>query len=171
MAPYGVFAGSDGKHFTVVAHKDTFPKLCNIIGASELANDPRFRSQVERVRNRKLLMDKLQEIFQRDTASNWLKLLDGNGIWCGPVYNHEELLNDPAITHSGIIQAFSHPAAGEVRVPGIPIKLNKTPGRIRFGAPLLGQHTEEILLSIGFEEQEIEQLETKGVIERCHPDK
>ncbi|MGQ4424170.1 CoA transferase [Streptomyces violaceoruber] len=111
------------------------------------------------------------EIFARTAARlltrpsrHWLDAFAAAGIWAGPVYGYADLLQDPQIRHNGSFVTYEHPTEGSVTVPGFPYKFSATPPRIDRGAPLVGEHTREVLSEAGLAEKEIEELLAAGAL-------
>jgi CoA:oxalate CoA-transferase len=111
------------------------------------------------------LKEILDGVFPGKTVAQWLDCLDEAGIPCGPINNIEGLLKDPQILARDMIVEIEHPVAGHLKMPGLPIKLSETPGAVECPAPLLGQHTEEILQELlGLKTEQIQALRSKKVI-------
>ena len=85
-------------------------------------------------------------------------------MWCAPVQGFDEVVHDPQVAHNGLLTTVPHPVGGEVQVVGIPIRFSETPGTIRSGPPAVGQHTDEVLASVGYSEEEIAALRGEGCI-------
>jgi len=143
-APYQVFQTSDGWLTIGAAQQNFFEKLCLLVGKPELAGDPRFKSNADRVKNNELIVALLQaEIVRRSTAE-WMAALEAEGIPAGPVLHHDEVFADPQILARGMVAEVEHVKAGRQKTWGIPLKMSATPGSIRRGAPTLGQHDAEV---------------------------
>jgi crotonobetainyl-CoA:carnitine CoA-transferase CaiB-like acyl-CoA transferase len=144
-APYRIFAAADG-YITFGASQENFwERLCGIVGMPELREDPRFRTNADRVRHNDALIDILQQQLCTRSAAHWLGLLEQAGIPCGPVLNYDEVLTDPQILARGMVAETEHPVTGRFRTLGVPVKLSETPGAVRGPAPRLGEHTGEVL--------------------------
>jgi crotonobetainyl-CoA:carnitine CoA-transferase CaiB-like acyl-CoA transferase len=151
-APFGVYPTSDG---WVTIAMSPFTKLVGILGDDSLLsyNDP------------KLLFEKRDEIWERIAAltKTWatddlLKAMLAVDIWCGPVQSHLQVKNDPQVRHMRTLTSYEHPRAGNVQVVGPAVRLSETPAAIDRPAPLVGEHTVEILEAAGFEADEIKRL-------------
>jgi CoA:oxalate CoA-transferase len=145
IAPYQVFPSADGYVTIGAGMQRFFEMFCRLAEAPELLTDPRFATVPDRVAHNDALIELLSEATRKHTTEWWVRELDGLGIPCGPVLNHEQLFNHPQIVHRRMVETVEHPKAGQVKTLGVPIKLSETPGSIRFGAPLLGQHAKEII--------------------------
>ncbi len=91
-------------------------------------------------------------------------LLREADIWCGPVYGYDDLLVDPQIAHNGTFVEYDHPTEGRIKAPGFPIKFSKTPSSVERGAPIIGQHTDEVLREAGYDEAKIHALKQSGIV-------
>jgi crotonobetainyl-CoA:carnitine CoA-transferase CaiB-like acyl-CoA transferase len=139
-APYRIFAAADG-HITLGASQQNFwHRLCDIIAMPELADDPRFATNAERVANNDALVDILEDRLRKKPAAYWLAELERAGIPCGPVLNYDEVLTDPQILAREMVVATEHPTTGPFRTLGVPVKLSATPGAVKGPAPRLGEH-------------------------------
>jgi len=163
-APYQAFRTKDGWITVGGAAQHLWLRLCKVLGAEHLAADPRFATNADRVKHRKELAALLQERLEQETSAYWLERLEAEGIPAGPVSTYDQVFADPHVLHRKMVVEMEHPAAGRTRGLGIPIKLSETPGAIRRPAPLLGQHTAEILGELGYTPADQERLKAKGVI-------
>ena len=165
IVPYQSFQTADGFLVLGVASETIWHRFCPAIGKPELAGDPRFAKNANRVENRTALIAMLAELFRdRDTAS-WLKLLQAADVPCAPVQTIDQVFNAPQVRHRDMLVTVDHPTAGTVPMAGIPVKFSATPASVRLPPPLLGQHTEEVLASwLGMGDKEIAELKRKQVI-------
>ena len=144
-APYQLFPTADG-YINIGCANDRFWELtCDVLGCPHLAEDPRFPSKPDRVRNIAALVEALTPYFQRETTAHWCARLEAVGVPAGPVMNHVEALSDAHGLARDMVQEVEHPAAGRMRTLGIPVKLSRTEGAIRRPAPMLGEHTDEVI--------------------------
>ncbi|WML84401.1 CoA transferase [Streptomyces sp. VNUA74] len=157
-SPYGAFQTSDG--YLVLA----FPPLKKL---GEILGEDGFLSMEDEEHGWTLR----DEIFARTAARlltrpsrHWLDAFAAAGIWAGPVYGYADLVRDPQIRHNGTFVTYDHPTEGRVTVPGFPYKFSATPPRIDRGAPLVGEHTREVLTEAGLVEREIEDLFAAGAV-------
>jgi crotonobetainyl-CoA:carnitine CoA-transferase CaiB-like acyl-CoA transferase len=163
-APYEAYKTKD-IYITIGCSADrNWKKLCDILGKNELINDPRFLTNPKRVENRKSLTAILSQIFSTKKGDEWLRELREVGIPCGPINTLNKVVSDPQLLHREMLVEMNHPTAGTIKVPGIPVKLSQTPGEIKIPPPKLGQHTKEILLDLGYNEEEIQDLQANKVI-------
>jgi crotonobetainyl-CoA:carnitine CoA-transferase CaiB-like acyl-CoA transferase len=157
-APYGVFATSDGYLALGFADLET---LGAVIG------EPTFAGMVPEVdgwTRRDELYAKTEARLHTDTTANWLEKLLAVGIWAGPVYSYQDLVDDPQIAHNGTFVEYDHPTEGRIKTPGFPYVFSATPARIDRGAPLVGQHSREVLAELGLDADRIEALISSGAV-------
>ncbi|MNS04873.1 Formyl-coenzyme A transferase [compost metagenome] len=157
-APYGVFATSDGYVSIAMASLKTLGRLIEEPFFADLDDETdswTHRDEIYACVRRRLV---------HRTSEEWLTLFRENDIWCGPVYGYADVVEDPQIKHNGTFVEYDHPTEGRVKTPGFPIKFSKTPSVIERGAPLVGEHTREILSETGRDPSEIEALIASGVV-------
>lgn len=155
-APYQAFRTSDGWINVGAANQRNWEKFAELIGAPQLASDPRFLTNAERMANRLELEGELNEILKTRSTAEWLDIFDRGGLPAGPVLTINEMHQDPQTLAREMLVDVQHARAGTVRTIGLPVKFSDTPGGVETGAPVLGQHTREVLAEAGFTEDEIE---------------
>lgn len=144
-APYQLFTTSDG-FMTIGGAQDSFWRgTCKILGCEHLLNDERFTSKADRVENNAQLVEELGKYFIQYTTKELCEAFEAEGIPAGPVMNHVEVFNDPQTLHREMVVETQHSKLGKTKTIGVPVKLSKTPASIRKGAPLLGEHNQEVL--------------------------
>lgn len=163
-APYQAFEAEDGWFVVGGANHRNWLRLVEAIEAPELAEDPRFRDNAGRMANLKALQEELGRRFKQKTVAHWLALFEHQGLPCGPVYSSLQALDDPQTKAREMVVEVDHATAGRVRTLGLPVKFSSTPGHVRRGAPLLGEHSREVLAEIGFGHAEVEALERAGAV-------
>jgi len=157
-APYGAFATAEG--YLILAFP-SLAKLGELLAIPELtqmddeADGHARRDEIHRLVARRLL-DR--------PASEWLALFAEHGIWAGPVYSYQDVVNDPQVRHNGTLVSYRHPTEGEVTTPGFAIRFTRTPSSVRRGAPLTGEHTREILAELGISGRPADDLLAAGVV-------
>ncbi len=164
-APYQALRAKDG-YFTVGAGNDKlFAALCGAIGRPELASDERYATRAARLSNRRALAAALEAMTVEEPRAAWLQRLEKAGVPAGPINNYAEALADPHALARNMVVELVHPGAGGIKALGVPVKLSDTPGAVDRAAPLLGQHTAEILAELCYSESEVKALLSKGVIQ------
>ena len=157
-APYQAVRTSDG-HITVGGNNQRlWERLCATIGREDLVADPRFRSNDLRMENRPELVAELESALAARTTGEWVDALLEAGVPVGPIHDYKQVFEDPHTHAREMLVEVDHPVEGKVPTLGIPVKLSDTPGSVRRPAPLLGEHTEEVLREAGLAQEEIDAL-------------
>jgi len=165
IVPYQAFRDSRGKYFIVAAANDRlWQAMCKALGLEDLANDPRFRTNPDRVKNRNALIPILEEIFSKKPREYWIEILEKVKVPVAPVYEIDEVFSDIHIKTSGIVTKMSHTKLGEIPQLALPTVIDGTKPVAKYPPPLLGEHTKEILKELGYRDQEIKELKDEGVI-------
>jgi len=157
-APYGVFATSDD--YLALAFP-SLKQLGELIGEDSFLN---YDDEIDSWAHRDEIFEKTQKRLLAKSAKEWLIIFRENGIWAGEVYGYKELVNDPQIAHNGTFVEYEHPTEGHVKTPGFPYKFSQTPAQVYRGAPRVGEDTTEILVGLGYQEVEIQELLASGNI-------
>jgi formyl-CoA transferase len=169
IIPYQVFQTKDRPIAIAVANQKLWVNFCKLVGKEDWLKDPRFESNPMRVENRIVFLPLVEALFAQKTCDEWMDLLVGAAIPCGPVNDMQHLFADPQVQHRGMIAEVAHPTIGTLRLTGIPIKYSETPGEIRLPPPLLGEHTDEILTTtLDYSSDKIEELKRQGTIVSRH---
>lgn len=165
IAPYESFPCLDG-YINIAAGSDNlFIKTCRALGLPDLPQDPRFQTNGLRVKNREALIAILEEKTKAYKLKDLQLLLDGAGVPNGPIWSVEQALTSAQARALAMIQEIDHPTCGKIKITGVPIKLSLTPGGIKMPPPLLGQHTEEVLVkNLGYSRSEVERLRREKII-------
>lgn len=163
-APYQAFRTSDGWINLGAANQKNFERMLSVIGAEELASDERFATNRDRMSNLAALEAILNDHFVTDSSAAWLERLEAAGVPAGPVLDICEMHQDPQAIAREMIVATTHPVAGEVKAIGLPIKFSETPGKVERPAPLLGEHSREVLAEAGFSADEIAGMIESGAV-------
>jgi glutaryl-CoA transferase len=142
IVPYQAFATSDGYIAVGCANDRLYQALCRLLEREDLAADPRFATNPQRVGNRAELTPMLQEAFLRRATAEWLPELRAAGIPCGPINQVSQAFNDPHIQARGLVWECEHPTAGTIKLVGSPMHFSETPTRLYKAPPLLGEHDE-----------------------------
>jgi len=164
IVPYQVFEVADGHVILAVGNDGQYARFCRVAGRPELATDPRFVRNANRVRNRSILVPLLAAEMKRRPRQDWLSALEQAKVPCGPINDLSEVFADPHVQARQMTVEMSHPRAGPVRLVASPIKLSKTPVQYRLAPPLLGADTEVVLAEFGLTPDEIAALRAYGAI-------
>jgi len=165
IIPYQAFQAKDGWFVLGAATERQWGLLCEVIGHSELKDDVRFESNSQRLNNRDELIETLAEILiTRDTAT-WLNDLKKAGLPCGPINSISDVFEHPQAEARNMVIETEHPTAGTVKLTGFPYKLSQTPAEVHHPPPLLGEHTEEILIELlDYSPDKVSKLQKQGYI-------
>ena len=163
--PWQAFATSDGYVVVATRQENFWKKLCAVLEHADLADDPLFADNATRVKNRKVVIPRLEAIFRTRTAADWLKRLRDAGVPAAPVNNVDAAFAEPPVAEREMIVEYDHPQVGKVRLPGNPIKMDGMGETISIPAPMLGEHTDAILKSLlHLSAQEIAALRASGAV-------
>ena len=171
IVPYQVFEvapsadGSKDHVIIAVGNDGQFAKYCQVAGRPDIASDPRFARNQDRVRHRAVLVPMLEEIMKTRAKADWLSALEQAKVPCGAINHLGEVFADPHVRQRGMVHEWQHPLSGALNLVGSPIKLSATPVRSDLPPPLLGEHTQEVLTSIlGWDDERITALREQEVI-------
>jgi crotonobetainyl-CoA:carnitine CoA-transferase CaiB-like acyl-CoA transferase len=160
-----VFQTRDDYFVLACGNDSQFRKLCQVIGRPELAADPRFATNPQRVNHRGELIPQLQAAFAQIDSGQLLAALLAAGVPAGRINTIDRVLNDPQVLHRQMVVEVDHPTAGRLKVVGVPYKFSETPALVKSAPPLLGQHTDEVLRDmLGYDVNRIAKLREEGVI-------
>ena len=163
-APYQAFETTDGWITLGAANQANWLKLLDLIEAPELGDDPRFADNHGRITHRVELAEALAPIIRTRTSADWLARLEAAGVPAGPVLDVAAMHRDPQTLAREMVTEAPHTKLGPVKTLGVPVKFSATPGGITRGAPLLGEHTREVLAEYGYSEAEVEALIGDGAV-------
>lgn len=160
FAFYDVYETKDTKYITVGASEEKFwEEICQLIGKPEWIGLQNETGEVQ-----EQLKEEMSEFFKQKNQKEWLDLLQTKDTCVGPVYDIDEIFLDPQIIERQLFTEMNHPVAGVIKQFGFPIKFSQTPGKIHSHSPLLGEHTDEILLELDYSKESIEALRINEVI-------
>ena len=164
IVPYEVFRGSDDRYFVVGVGTDALWKRFMLaLGVqNDIGADNRFKTNAERIKNRAILVPRLQDIFSKKTAASWLEKFAETEIPAAPINTVAEALSDEQTRARALIVQLEHPAVGTAKSIANPIRFSNTPVSYRVPPPMLGKHTAEILRSLGYSEEEVRAMTAKS---------
>ncbi|MGH9373797.1 MAG: CaiB/BaiF CoA transferase family protein [Vicinamibacterales bacterium] len=161
-APYQAIRCSDGYITLGAANDRLFVRLCGLLGHPEWAKRPEFANDAARAANHAALAARIEGMTSAASCRHWLDLFDASGIPCGPINDYEQMARDPQVVARGMVMETAHPTLGVLRTLGSPLKLSGTPAEPGRRAPLLGEHTIEVLHEAGYTDPEIDRLRGLG---------
>ena len=164
-APYQAFRCQDGYITIGAANQRNWERLCRAIGLEALLERPEFATDAERIRRRPTLEEIIEAVTVQRSRAHWLGVLEEAGVPCGPINTYAEIFEHPQVMARGMAQEIDHPVGGRTRQIGTAVKCSETPARIQRPAPLLGEHTAEVLVEAAYTPEEIHSLAGEGVIE------
>jgi crotonobetainyl-CoA:carnitine CoA-transferase CaiB-like acyl-CoA transferase len=164
IVPYQVFEVADGHLILAVGNDGQFERFCTVAGCPELARDDRFSRNASRVRHRDELVPLLAATMRTRHRADWLAALDAAKVPCGPINDLAEVFADPQVLHRGMRTTLPHPHQDTMELVSSPMKLSATPVQVRRAPPLLGQHTDEVLIELGLDGAERARLRALGVV-------
>lgn len=164
IAPYQAFTTKDGYINIGAANQNNWERMCRAVGREDLLDDERFASNPERMVSIDALTPIMEETFRTQTTAHWVEVLESAGVPCGPIYNIEQVYADPHVQSRDMAVELEHPKSGAIRNIGVPVKLSDTPGSVRTPAPLLGQHSDEVLAQYGYADDDIVAFRSAGVL-------
>jgi crotonobetainyl-CoA:carnitine CoA-transferase CaiB-like acyl-CoA transferase len=165
IVPYQAFATTDGFLMLAVGNDRQFASFCTVAGRPELTADQRFATNTARVAHRRELVPQIAQVLKRRTTGEWLIALNAAQVPCGPINDIGQAFAEPQIVHRGMRIDLPHPLAG--RVPGVrnPINFSRTPLAYHRPPPLLGEHTEEVLVEcLGLSRERLAELRASGAL-------
>jgi crotonobetainyl-CoA:carnitine CoA-transferase CaiB-like acyl-CoA transferase len=163
-APYQAFPTADGWINVGGANQSNWERIVKAVGRPELAQDARFRTNGERMKNLAALTPLLGEELKKRPSADWIREFEAAGVPVGPVNKIGDMLADPQVAAREMVVEVDHPKAGRTKALGHPIKFSEAPGAIERAAPLLGQHTREVLRELGYSSADVDRLATEGAV-------
>jgi len=160
----GVFATADGHINIAAAGQPMWLRLCEAIGASDLAKHPEYATPQLRSSNRDAVNAELQRRLAGKTSAEWIARLNAAGVPCGPIYSIDQVFQDPQVQHTGIVQTVAKNGGQPMKVVGQPVTLSRTPSQARRPPPQRGEHTDEVLKEFGYGADEIAALRRANAI-------
>jgi len=164
MFPSQTFQTKDG-YISVVATPDHWGRFCQALGKPQWGDDPQLSQVVYRVRNYDALESRVEEVTTTKTTGQWLEIFARHQVAAAPINSVEQMLADPQIQALDLLKTMTHPVAGPMQIQNPPWSMSETPGGVRLPPPALGEHTQEILTSHGFSQEEVSRLLDDGVVQ------
>lgn len=164
ISPFTSVKTSDGYINIACGNDILWERLCKLIGKVELVNDVKYKTNEDRTNNMPKLLKILNEAISSNKTEYWLKKFDEANVPAGPINSISDIMKDPQILARNMIVELTHPKAGLTKVPGTPIKFSRTQSEVKEPSPLLGEHTVEILESLGYSKSQIKGFKESGVI-------
>jgi crotonobetainyl-CoA:carnitine CoA-transferase CaiB-like acyl-CoA transferase len=164
LTPAEAFRTKDGWVQVVVMNPDQYGRFCRVLGDETLATDPKFATNDSRLAHHDELKARVEAALAAATAAEWVTRFEAAQVAAGPIYEFDEVFEDPQVKHLGLVAEVDQPGYGKAKMLAFPVRASATPARIRRPAPLLGEHTAEVLGELGLPKAEIERLAAAGVI-------
>jgi len=164
-APYQAFRASDGWINVGGANQANWERIAEVLGHPEWRTDPRFATNAARMANLDALTDAMNKVITTRSRSEWIEAFDAAGVPVGPVHTIGEALSHPQTVARGMVVELDHPRAGRTMALGCPLHFSQTPTDVQRPAPLLGEHTREVLREFGYQDAQIDRFVAEGVVE------
>jgi crotonobetainyl-CoA:carnitine CoA-transferase CaiB-like acyl-CoA transferase len=164
LCPYQAFEASDGPLMVGVANDNLWRKFCVIADLGDIADDPKFRTNADRVAHRAETVTRVQAVLSQKTVAFWYQKLSEAGVPCSPIYTLEQLLSHPHTSSTGIVLDYDHPNGGPMKAVAQPFVLDEAIRTAGSPPPLLGQHTDDVLQEAGLSKSEIQKLKASNVV-------
>jgi len=171
LTPAEAYPTRDGMIQVVMMNPDQYDRFCRALGDDGLATDPRFATNDARLANYDDFRRRVEGVLAGGTTAEWVQRFERAQIAAGPVYEFDEVFTDPQVQHLGLVADVEQPGYGRARMLAFPVRASATPAAIRRPAPLLGEHTAEILREIGLADAEIDRLAAAGAVALSAPPK
>ena len=162
--PTSAYTTADGHMNVAATGTKMWQRVCESIGRMDLFEHPDFKTAEARARNRQALNKELNAGFKRKKSAEWVEILNKGGVPCGPIYRMDEVFADPQVKHIQASAAVTHKKLGKLNLINQPVKLSRTPAKLVTASPERGEHTEEVLLEVGFSSEDIKGFKSKGIL-------
>ena len=162
--PTGAFGTSDGSINLAIGGHTMWSKFCKILGLEELIDDDDYNTESKRSANRGPLNAQISKVIEQKTTEEWVSILNGSGVPCGPIYTIDQAFADPQVQHLAMTESVHSETLGDMDLVGQPIKMTRTPSSLKAPSPDPGEHTDEILEKLGFDPGQIADLHNRNVV-------
>ncbi|MER2111041.1 MAG: CaiB/BaiF CoA-transferase family protein [Solibacillus isronensis] len=164
LVPYRAFKTGDNDVVIAVANDGLWNKMCTALGWTDMENEEKFKLNADRVKYRDELETLIQERFLQMSSEEITGKLDRAGVPCGPIQTIDQVLKHPQVIAREMMIDIEHPNVPNLKVPAFPVKFSETKPQVRYAPPLLGEHSEEVLRSLGYSDEKIRELIENKVI-------
>ncbi len=169
LTPAEAFPTADGYLTVVLMNPDQWDRFCRVLGDEVLRREPRFATNTERLAHHDELRARVEAALAGATTAEWVARFEAASIAAGPIYEFDEVFQDPQVRHLGLVTELEQPGFGPVRMLDFPFAASATPAKVSRPAPRLGEHTAEVLRELGLPPAEIERLATGGIVALGQP--
>ena len=162
--PTSAYATKDGHINVAASGTKMWLVVCEAIGRMDLHDHPDYNTPEGRAKNRKALNEQMTRALKTKSSAEWVDIMNKGGVPCGPIYRMDEVFADPQVKHMQIRAEVDHPRLGKIGLINQPIKLSRTPAKLATATPERGEHTQEVLLEIGFTKNDVDEFKSKGIV-------
>jgi crotonobetainyl-CoA:carnitine CoA-transferase CaiB-like acyl-CoA transferase len=162
--PTSAYRTKDGYINVAASGEGMWQRLCRAIGREDMLEADEFKGLQKRAENRAKLNAAINEALQKKTSAEWIEILNGASVPCGPIYTVDQVFADPQVRHLGAATSVEHPKLGRFEVLAQAARLSRTPAAVVAPTPEVGQHTDEILRELKYSAEEIDKLHKGGVV-------
>jgi crotonobetainyl-CoA:carnitine CoA-transferase CaiB-like acyl-CoA transferase len=162
--PTSAYATADGHINVAAAGKKMWRIVCECIGRLDLVDHPDFKEAESRAKNRAALNEAITSSLKTKTSAEWVAIFNKAGVPCGPIYRMDQVFADPQVKHMQVRAEVTHRQLGQLGLISQPVKLSRTPARLVAASPERGEHTDEVLLDLGFGPDQIKMLKSEGIV-------
>ncbi len=162
--PTSAYATADGHINVAASGTKMWRSVCEAIGRPELIDHPDYKAAEDRARNRKALNQEMNRGFSARTSAEWVEIMNKAGVPCGPIYRMDEVFADPQVKHMQVRAEVTHRRLGKLGLINQPVKLSRTPAKLATATPERGEHTDEVLLEMGFSSDDVKKFRSEGIV-------
>jgi formyl-CoA transferase len=163
--PTSAYRTKDGYINVAASGEGMWKRLCEAIGRKDMLEDPQFKGQENRAKNRAQLNAAINDALKARGSAEWVEKLNAAGVPCGPIYSADQVFADPQVRHLGVAAEVNHPRLGRFRIVNQAARLSRTPSSMKTATPDIGQHTDEVLGELlGMRPADLARLRGEGVI-------